>query len=166
MDTETQILWILLILAFILNQVKYLRNPINFSSKEVYFVTYHNLYFAIEIIILICFTIFIRQIIDTHLPFENFNTTLIYIPIIISFLITYSYKRKPIEGKHRFKLPPDSISKFLTIILILSVICLVGLIYISNNKFVYPILIANLYLLMNNYTFLPCKYNLPSTFNK
>ena len=166
MDKETQIFWILFILAYILNHLKYLRNPINYSNKKLYFVTYHNLYFALEIIILVCITMFLRTMVDIYLPFDNFDKTYIYIPIIISFLITYSYKREPIEGKHRFKLPPDSISKFLTPILILSVICIVGLIYMTTNKFLYPILIANIYLLINNYTFNPCKYNLPSTFNK
>ena len=78
MDKETQIFWILFILAYILNHLKYLRNPINYSNKKLYFITYHNLYFALEIIILVCITIFIYLLVISIKHIFTFQNNIIF----------------------------------------------------------------------------------------
>lgn len=163
MENKTQIILFLCLITYILNLLKYFRNPVNFSNKNLYFISHHNICFAIEIIILICFTMFLREIAIFYLPFEK---KYIYIPIIIAFLLIITYKRKPIIDKSKFVFPPRTISSGLNIILILNIICLIALITMTKNKYLTPILLGNFYFLILNYNFSACSFELPNSFNK
>jgi len=166
MEKNTQILLITTFLSYLLNILKYIRNPINYSSKELFFITNHNLNFFLEILIIICFTINIENLLHPILLNKNTNPNFIYILPIINILILIYYKRKPIIDKTKFYLPPKNISSSITLILILNIICLSTLLYYTKNNLLYPIIVINIYQLHNNFNFSACKFDLPSTFNK
>ena len=166
MEKNMQILWILWIIIYIINIIKYLRNPINFSYKKPFYITYHNLYFILEILILILLAKYTKYLFQTYPILQVNQKNIVYLPIIIGLLIVFTYKRNPVKDNNKFVLPPDNISKGMNIILIISIICLITSLFITKNKYLYGILIINLYFLYNNYTFFPCIYNLPNTFNK
>jgi hypothetical protein len=166
MDKNTQILWILWIVIYIFNIIKYIRNPVNFSYKKLFNITYHNLYFVLEILILISLTKYTKYLFEYFPPLQVNQKNVVYLPIIIGFLILFTYKRTPIKDNTKFILPPENISKGLTTILIISIICITISLFMTQNKYLYVILAINIYFLYNNYNFYPCIYNLPNTFNK
>ncbi len=163
MEQNTQIILILCLITYILNLVKYFKNPINYSNKEIYFTSYHNVLFALEMIILICLTMFFKSILELYVPIRP---KYMYIALVLTFLIILTYKRKPIVDDSKFFLPPETISKGLKPILIINIICILGLIYMTQDYYLYPIVIINIYLFVLNYNFSACKFNLPNTFNK
>jgi hypothetical protein len=166
MEKITQILLITSFLSYLLNILKYIRNPINYSSKELVFITHNNLNFCLEILIIICFTIYIKNLLHQIIISKNVNPNFIFLIPIVNILILIYYKRNPILDKTKFFLPPKNISSSINIILILNIICISTLLYYTKSRYLLPILFTNIYFLSNNYNFYACKFDLPSTFNK
>lgn len=164
MDNITKILWITGFFTYTLNIIKFIRNPINYSNKEVFLINQHNFQFLIEILIIVFFTLFLRKLIISN-PI-NIKQNYIYLLPIINLLILINYKRKIIKDKEKFFLPPKNISSSINLILILNIICLSTLLYYTKNNLLYPIILINIYQLNNTYNFSACKFDLPSTFNK
>ena len=166
MELKTQIIWILWTIIYILNLVSFTRSPICYSNKTKFRITYNNIYFALTILILIIQIFFAIFLTVNYPPVPYIRKYWSYLPLLIGILIIISYKKKPLEDKSKFFLPPKNISKHLTFMYLLSIISLIVLIILTRHLAPAILLIIAIYKYHNQNNFYPCQYDLPNTLLK
>jgi len=167
--------WIIWLLIFILSLISYNKNPIKYSNKQFLFTNYNNLYFIIYISLLTLQIIHVHYLTIYHKFIDQLQPFWYYIFILIGTISIISMKKKPVIDDGTFIQKPSRISKkkrtLITIYIILLGLLITSIIIdnpINLNKSFYSPLIQILiiiYLLQNINSYIPCKYNLPTTWN-
>ena len=122
---ETILIWSIWLIVYILIFIAYDREPIKYSNKKIFNISYRNIYLVLIIVTLFIILYILKDIITMFPIVSNINKSLLFIPLLIGLFVINGLKKNSIKNPSEFYLPPNNISKFLIYIYIIILLLLI-----------------------------------------